>query len=84
MTGCLLFWLMFIEQSGLLPQADPSVSFVSLVALSTSTDSFPHDLDSSPSIVQPTVPSPWLEYLTDDGYPYYFNPHTQETVWERP
>ena len=30
------------------------------------------------------VPAPWQECWTDDGYAYYYNTVTQETVWELP
>ncbi|KAH9396152.1 PRP40 pre-mRNA processing factor 40 [Tyrophagus putrescentiae] len=28
--------------------------------------------------------SPWIEYKTPEGKPYYFNPITRQTVWEKP
>src|SRR5690349_6966825 len=32
----------------------------------------------------PPQPSPWIEYFTQDGRPYYYNSITQVTQWERP
>ena len=26
----------------------------------------------------------WLEYTTDGGESYYYNPETKKSVWERP
>jgi RNA recognition motif-containing protein len=36
---------------------------------------------------EPTKPLPstlWEEYTSDEGYPYYYNRETGETVWEKP
>ena len=30
------------------------------------------------------LPTPWIKYLTKDGYEYYYNPITKITTWEFP
>jgi len=30
------------------------------------------------------LPTPWIKYLTKDGYEYYYNPITKVTTWEFP
>jgi len=40
----------------------------------------PH-AEASPNIAAPP-PSPWVEYISDDGFPYYHNPETGETKWQ--
>lgn len=30
------------------------------------------------------LPTPWIEYTTPEGQPYYYNPTSQVTQWDRP
>jgi CUG-BP- and ETR3-like factor len=44
-------------------------------------------LDAGSVFVDPgkTLPSmSWEEYVSDEGYPYYYNKETGETVWDKP
>ena len=36
--------------------------------------------DTSPTV----VPYPWVEYVSEDGWPYFYNEETGESSWERP
>lgn len=38
----------------------------------------------SPSPAPSELPQPWIEYRTEDGTPYFHNPTTNETQWDRP
>jgi len=39
---------------------------------------------SKPLLEIPVYENEWYQYKTDDGYPYYHNYHTGETVWQIP
>ena len=37
--------------------------------------------DTSPP---PALPYPWVEYVSEEGWPYFYNENTGESSWERP
>lgn len=41
-------------------------------------------LYSAASPAPGALPTPWIEYKTPEGTPYYYNPQSQVTQWERP
>jgi hypothetical protein len=36
------------------------------------------------STAMTTLPWPWIQYFTEEGWPYYFNQDTQESSWDYP
>jgi hypothetical protein len=62
--------------------SSPGTTFAAAAAARAASPAKPFARAAIPTVTAPTTP--WLEYKSDTGLPYFYNPVTAVTVWELP
>ncbi len=79
-----------VVPTGVVSTAASPPARVTAAAATAATQTKPSSLADAPpvsvdsSLPWPLLPALWIEYETENGEPYFFNPLTQESTWIKP